>query len=434
MPWLWRRPAKLVVGILWWFRFPLLITQETKLARIVVVSDDESFLSDFVTCLHDVGFSNITSSAECDFSENLKPELLFFDAGSLNDNLKNVLVQLRRLPLQDACPVICVENKDNEIFDEESIALFDDIISFPRDLNRLSLCCSSLLKIAHDRRAWFLEREQLENEIAKKTQKADLALVLLKQAERKILNQNPNLLSQARENNNIIADMSHELRTPLNAILGFSEIMKQERLGALGHEKYLGYVGDIHNASKHLLGIVNDVLDLAKADSEENSLKITEISVLDAVNDTMKMMSLLAEESGIELSVNIADNFPGLKTDERRFKQVLTNLVTNAIKFTRRGGRVSVEGQFDVKDGAILMIIRDNGIGMSAEELALALTPYAQVKEAQAHTHVRGTGLGLPVSKKSVEALGGELLITSEPGLGTAITLRFPTDLTVVKD
>ncbi|WP_419903001.1 sensor histidine kinase [Kiloniella sp.] len=142
--------------------------------------------------------------------------------------------------------------------------------------------------------------------------------------------------------------------------------------------------------------------------------------------------ALLAEESGVELSVNIADDFPGLKTDERRFKQVLTNLVSNAIKFTRRGGRVCVEGQFDVKDGAVLMVIRDNGIGMTSEQLALALSPYSQVHEAQIHTHVRGTGLGLPISKKSVESLGGDFTISSEPGLGTAITLRFPLELVVI--
>ncbi|OUS15727.1 hypothetical protein A9Q97_02855 [Rhodospirillales bacterium 47_12_T64] len=420
--------------ILWWRRFPLSINQENKRARILVVSDDQDFLTDFFASLRDIGFLNISSSTGCDFTENLKPELLMFDADFLDENLKNVLSQLRRLPLQDACPVLCIEKEGCDLFDEESISLFDDIISFPQNLNRLGLCCFSLLNSSRDRRAWDMDRQRLEGELKKKTQKADLALVLLKQAERKILEQNPDLPEQNRENNNIIADMSHELRTPLNAILGFSEIMKQERLGSLGHEKYLGYAGDIHNASKHLLGIVNDVLDLAKTEAEEENLQITEISVLDAVNETMRMMALLAEESGIELSVNIADDFPGLKTDERRFKQVLTNLVTNAVKFTRRGGRVSVEGQVDAEDGAVLMIIRDNGIGMSAKELALALTPYGQILAAQTHTHVRGTGLGLPVSKRSVEALGGDFLITSEPGLGTAITLRFPPDLVVSKE
>ncbi|WP_380248272.1 sensor histidine kinase [Kiloniella antarctica] len=401
------------------------------MANIVVVSGDNNFRSDFVTSLRDVGFSNITCSTDYEFLDKLFPELLFLDVGSFGTSLKGVLAQIRHLQQQETCPVVCVEKSNQKALDDESMALFDDMISFPRDLNRLSLCCSSLLNLSYARRAWFLEREKFENEIAKKTEKADLALVLLKQAERKILENNPDLPLQRRNNSNIIADMSHELRTPLNAILGFSEIMKEERLGTLGHEKYRGYVGDIHNASKHLLGIVNDVLDLAKADAEENSLQITEVSILDAVNDTMRMLSLLAEESGIELSVNIADDFPSLKTDERRFKQVLTNLVTNAIKFTRRGGRVGIEGQFDLKDGAILMIIRDNGVGMSAEELALALTPYGQIQRAQAQTHVRGTGLGLPVSKRSVEALGGELLITSEPGLGTAVTLRFPLDLTI---
>ncbi|WP_419903000.1 sensor histidine kinase [Kiloniella sp.] len=253
-------------------------------------------MSDLLTSLRDVGFVNVASCNEFEFTENSNPELLLFDVGSLNESLKLVLSQLRSLPDNKACPMLCIEKEGHELSDEESLELFSDVISFPRDLNRLGLCCSSVLYTHRERRDWVLERQRLEAELAKKTQKADLALVLLKQAEKKIIDKNPDLLSRDQENHNIIADMSHELRTPLNAILGFSEIMKEERLGSLGHDKYLGYVGDIHNASKHLLGIVNDVLDLAKTEPEEPSLEITEISVLDAVNETMRMMAFVERQ------------------------------------------------------------------------------------------------------------------------------------------
>lgn len=399
---------------------------DIKQSQIVIVGDDEAFCKDVSIALNDAGFSKTVVSQTFDPEAKNKPDLLLFSFKVLNQNLTQKLDQFKSLSWAQRCPLICVASDDHGAFGQDAIALFDDFIVFPRDIDRLGLTCRTLLSISK-------ERSKLEAELAKKTQKADLALVLLKQAERKILQQNPELPEETKENNNIIADMSHELRTPLNAILGFSEIMKQERFGSLGHEKYLGYADDIHNASKHLLGIVNDVLDLAKTESSEENLVITDVSARDAVNETLRLMALLAEESGIELSANIPDEFPDLKTDERRFKQVLTNLVSNALKFTRRGGRVSVEGQYDTENGAVLMVIRDNGIGMSSEELALALSPYGQVLEAQTHTHIRGTGLGLPVSKRSIEALGGDFSITSEPGLGTAITLRFPSDLVVKK-
>ncbi|WP_120498331.1 HAMP domain-containing sensor histidine kinase [Kiloniella sp. EL199] len=403
-----------------------MLDPDIKQSRIVIVGDDKAFCKDVSIALNDAGFSKIVVSQKFELESKSKPDLLLFSFKVLNRDLMQKLDQFKSLSWTQRCPLICVANDDHRAFGQETISLFDDFIVFPRDIDRLGLTCRTLLSISK-------ERSRLEAELAKKTQKADLALVLLKQAERKILQQNPELPEETKENNNIIADMSHELRTPLNAILGFSEIMKQERFGSLGHEKYLGYADDIHNASRHLLGIVNDVLDLAKTESSEENLVITEVSAQDAVNETLRLMALLAEESGIELSANIPDEFPDLKTDERRFKQVLTNLVSNAVKFTRRGGRVSVEGQYDVENGAVLMVIRDNGIGMSSEELALALSPYGQVLDAQTHTHIRGTGLGLPVSKRSIEALGGDFSITSEPGLGTAITLRFPSDLVVKK-
>ncbi len=402
----------------------MLLHQDIKQSRIVIVGDDEAFCKDVSIALNDAGFSKVVVTETFDLEAKNKPDLLLFSSKVLNQALAQKLDQFKALSWAQRCPFMCIVSDDQVAFEQETISLFDDFIVFPRDIDRLGLTCKTLLSISK-------ERARLEAELAKKTQKADLALVLLKQAERKILQQNPELPDETKENNNIIADMSHELRTPLNAILGFSEIMKQERFGSLGHEKYLGYADDIHNASRHLLGIVNDVLDLAKTESSEENLVITEVSARDAVNETLRLMALLAEESGIELSANIPDEFPDLKTDERRFKQVLTNLVSNALKFTRKGGRVSVEGQYDTENGAVLMVIRDNGIGMSSEELALALSPYGQVLDAQTHTHIRGTGLGLPVSKRSIEALGGDFSITSEPGLGTAITLRFPSDLVV---
>ncbi|WP_417427733.1 sensor histidine kinase [Kiloniella sp.] len=403
-----------------------MLQHDIKKSRIIIVGDDEVFCKDICVSLNDAGFSVVVVSEEFDPEALIKPDLFLFSASSLSGKLRQKLTNYKSLSWTQRCPIICISDDSLYAGGQSASSLFDDLIIFPRDIDRLGLSCQTLLSISY-------ERSKLEAELAKKTQKADLALVLLKQAERKILEQNPALPEETKENNNIIADMSHELRTPLNAILGFSEIMKQERFGSLGHDKYLGYADDIHNASRHLLGIVNDVLDLAKKESSEENLEITEVSARDAVNETLRLMALLAEESGIELSANIPDEFPNLKTDERRFKQVLTNLLSNAVKFTRRGGRVSVEGQYDTKNGAVLMVIRDNGIGMSPEELALALSPYGQVLEAQTHTHIRGTGLGLPVSKRSIEALGGDFSITSEPGLGTAITLRFPPDLVVHK-
>ncbi|MCZ4281530.1 HAMP domain-containing sensor histidine kinase [Kiloniella laminariae] len=405
--------------------------QEYRLTPVVLLSDDENFSSDFLGVLRDTGFQNVSSCTGSHADEKAAPGLLFFDSRTKPGPARELLKQILALSSAHRCPVIYLDRD----FQQTNVDGFnpgcDDVLHYPQSLYRLETCCQTLLRMARERQKWDEKKRQLESELEKKSEKADQALILLQQAEKRLLQQNPGLTSQNQERNNIVADMSHELRTPLNAILGFSEIMKEQAFGALGHEKYLGYAGDIHKASQHLLGIVNDVLDIAKADSEAPVLELSDVSVKDAVSDTFRMMAVLAEEAGVELSLNIPADFPDLKTDERRFRQVLTNLVSNAVKFTRPGGRVSVEGMYSDEDGAILMIIRDNGIGMSPAELAIALTPYGQIEKAQSNTHVRGTGLGLPVSKKAVEALGGDFHITSEPGLGTAVTLRFPSYLVV---
>lgn len=220
-----------------------------------------------------------------------------------------------------------------------------------------------------------------------------------------------------------LATMSHELRTPLNAILGFSEIMKAETFGPLGNAHYKEYSDDIHRSGRHLLSLINDILDFTRADAGELQLHEEEVDVADAINDALRMIEGQAEAQKISLSTNFDRTLPHLLADHRRLRQVLLNLLSNAVKFTPDGGSVKVEA-FGGPAGLTIRVI-DTGIGIAAEDIPVALERFGQIDSDLARKY-EGTGLGLPLSKCLMEHHGGTLDIKSEPGRGTRVTVAFP--------
>jgi signal transduction histidine kinase len=226
-----------------------------------------------------------------------------------------------------------------------------------------------------------------------------------------------------RTKTEFLANMSHELRTPLNAILGFSEMIERQMLGPI-NARYEGYAHDIHRSGEHLLELVNDVLDLAKLEAGKLELREADLSLPDLIEECFVYVRGRADAGRVRLVHEPGKAAATLRADARTVKQVLLNFLSNAIKFTPEGGRVTARVITDA-DGGLCLSVSDTGIGMTAKEIDVALAPFGQVDSLIARKH-QGTGLGLPICKSLMELHGGELLITSEPNVGTTLIARFP--------
>ena len=226
-----------------------------------------------------------------------------------------------------------------------------------------------------------------------------------------------------RAKSEFLSGMSHELRTPLNAIIGFSELIERESFGPLANEKYAEYVTDIHASGSHLLDLVNDILDIAAVESGRLELNEGILDVGAIAETAFRMVKSHAETGGIELTRALDPHLSGLFADERKVKQIVLNLLTNAVKFTPEGGRVSFEARLEVD--AMALVVADTGVGMNEDSLTKALTKFGQVNSELSRNN-QGTGLGLPLVKGLMEAHGGTLELTSEIGVGTTATVRFP--------
>ena len=228
-----------------------------------------------------------------------------------------------------------------------------------------------------------------------------------------------------RAKSTFLANMSHELRTPLNAIMGFSEIMKDQHLGPVNNPRYLSYSKDIHASGRYLLNIINDILDLSKIEAGKMSLESAEdFAFAPTVQGSLAMIQSLGDKFEVALVNNLPDDGVRLMAVERMVRQILINLVGNAIKFTPAGGKVCITGGA-LDDGGYAVTVRDSGVGMSAEDIVVALTPFGQIANLMGAKHA-GTGLGLPLAKAMMELHGGTLAISSTPYKGTCVTLRFP--------
>lgn len=220
-----------------------------------------------------------------------------------------------------------------------------------------------------------------------------------------------------------LANMSHEIRTPLNAVLGLSELMTIEAHGPLGDGRYREYAGDIHAAGDHLLALINEVLDLSALEADGLKLHEGPVDLSNVVDDVVRMLAVHAAESDVDLHAEVESPLPAMQGDERRIKQVLINLVANAIKFTPRGGSVVVAAA--AAGDAVRVSVTDTGVGMSRDEIDVALQAFGQVEGGP---QLEGTGLGLPISKRLVEAHEGTFEITSAKGEGTTVVVTLPAE------
>ena len=227
-----------------------------------------------------------------------------------------------------------------------------------------------------------------------------------------------------RSKSEFLANMSHELRTPLNAIIGFSEIIKDELFGKVGSAQYVEYAKDIYDSGELLLSLINDILDMSKIEAGKRDLAESVININRVVQTALRLVAARAKMNKQHLVVKLPKDFPDFRGEERAIKQIIVNLLTNAIKFTPEGGSITVDGRMH-PDGSMEFSIADTGIGIAKEHIDVVLAPFGQIESALSRKH-QGTGLGLPLTKALVELHDGTLNITSEVGVGTTVTITLP--------
>lgn len=227
----------------------------------------------------------------------------------------------------------------------------------------------------------------------------------------------------SRSKSEFLANMSHELRTPLNAIIGFSEALERELFGPVGNPRYREYAEDIHDSGVHLLNLINDILDLSKIEAGHFNLHEDAVGLDAVVASACRIVRHRAQQAAITIEIDLPVPLVNLVADERALKQVLINLISNAVKFSNDRGTVRIEAV--VRAEGLRIAVTDQGIGIAEEDIPKALAPFTQVDGTLSRTH-EGTGLGLPLAKHLTELHGGELTIASTPGEGTAVYIDLP--------
>jgi signal transduction histidine kinase len=264
--------------------------------------------------------------------------------------------------------------------------------------------------------ATLAERRRLEDGLAAAIVRAESsreeALVARDAAER-----------ASRMKSMFLATMSHELRTPLNAIIGFSELIHTNLHGPHGDPRYQEYGGLIHNAGRHLLSLINDILDMSKIEAGKFELNRETLDMRDVIHDCLDLMRERASQGGVELRVEAAATPLRIDADQRAMKQILLNLLSNAIKFTPQDGRVAVRAT--LSDGKLILRVKDTGIGIAADQLNRLGNPFVQVRSSAGASH-EGTGLGLALVRALAEIHGGDMAIESRLGGGTTVTVSIP--------
>jgi signal transduction histidine kinase len=225
-----------------------------------------------------------------------------------------------------------------------------------------------------------------------------------------------------RHKSEFLANMSHELRTPLNAIIGFSEVLGEKYFGELT-PKQLEYANDIHSSGKHLLSLINDILDLSKIEAGRMELDLADFDMPSALQNAMTLVRERAQRHGIALDLKTDPALGSFRADERKFKQIMLNLLSNAVKFTPEGGKVGVSAKLNGK--AVEIAVSDSGVGIAAADQQAIFEEFKQVGSDYTKK-AEGTGLGLALTKRFIELHGGTIRVASAPGKGATFTFTLP--------
>jgi len=361
----------------------------------------------------------------------LKPDLVLLVAAGVTD-ASALLDIVARAPAGAALdlppPTLVILDQDTA---ERRLQALEggaaDVIVPPLPRAELVIRVSNVLRRQHELAEARDRAQLLDAQLSDRTEKLQQALDVLRTAERRLQEQLAVSQAESRGKSELMASAAHELRTPLHAIIGFADLIRTEAYGPLGDPRYVEYAEDIHQAAQQLVSLVDGTLDLAKAESGQDVVEIRSVDVGRVVQDSMRMLHHLAGAGGVHLRTVVPETPLMIRTDPEKVRQVVLNLASNAIKFTPAGGRVTVEVMADPVGGAVIMIVRDTGIGMSPQDIPTALKPFGQIRRID-RPHPKGTGLGLPLTRRFVEMLGGTMEISSAPGQGTAVRVRLPVD------
>ena len=232
--------------------------------------------------------------------------------------------------------------------------------------------------------------------------------------------------SADRAKTEFLANMSHELRTPLNAIIGFSELTRDEVFGPIDNRRYVEYATDIHDSARFLLDIIGDILELSKIEAGKLELRLGEVSLRDVIESAGRIITPQAAKKNVSVNLKHDRAIHTIHADERALKQVVLQLLSNAIKFSSDNGTVTVETTRDTS-GTICLTVSDTGMGISKEYLPHIMEPFYQVTNSQTASET-GTGLGLPVAAALVALHGGKIHVESDLGVGTTVRVEFPSE------
>lgn len=222
-----------------------------------------------------------------------------------------------------------------------------------------------------------------------------------------------------------IAELAHEFRTPLNAVIGYAQMISEEVLGEIGNPAYKDHANTIHQAGLHLLQVCDTLLGEFLDEGEATEIKSEETDAGQIISGVLNLFTWMAKERGVALNSEMDTDFPLLKTDATRLNQVLINLVSNAIKYTPNGGHVCVQGRFDEENGAMILVVQDDGTGISEDDLLKVRKPFERGSAASPHGD-GGSGLGLSIAGRLIQELNGKLEISSQQGVGTLVSISLP--------
>ncbi|HEX3536214.1 MAG TPA: hybrid sensor histidine kinase/response regulator [Stellaceae bacterium] len=369
---------------------------------ILVVDDDPVVCSLMRATLERDGFSVIEAGdgvEGCRLYAEHRPDLLLVDVVMPHMDGYQLCRELRSRPESAYVPIVVSTSLD----DLASIARAYDAGAtdfIPKPVNWLVL---------NHRVRYILRASRAFEELRRNQER----LIAAKEAAE----------AASRAKSEFLANMSHELRTPLNAIIGFSGMMSDRMFGPL-NDKYIEYANMIGSSGQHLLAIITEILDLAKADADRLMLADEEVDIEDVVRLASQIVQDMAERADIEFVSESAAQLPRIIADPAKLTQILVNLLSNAIKFTAAGGKVLLQVEHRLGRG-ITLRVEDTGIGMAPEQIPIALAPFGQISNSMTRKH-DGVGLGLPLTKRLAELHGGTIEIRSEPGKGTVASVHLP--------
>ncbi len=403
-------------------------------ARILLIDDHAFTVRAVKAILAKDAYAAIHGTTEPQDAERLfrqmRPEIVILDISMPGLDGFAVLDQLNACADQRFATIFLSGIEDREIRTEAYRRGAADFVSKPIEETELRLRVRNQARILASERALARQNERLAQAVVERTAKLEDAIGVLRDAESCLAEDLRQAQASGQDKMAFFASINHELRTPLNAIVGFSEMLKNQTFGPLGDAKYRDYAADIHGSALYLQRLINDVLDLARVDSPEFCLELQPVDPGAAVRTSLIMVEDQAKRAGVKLVVDVELGLPLMCTDEHRLKQIVLNLTTNAIKFTPSGGQVTVKVRRDTKQGLLILVIADNGIGIATEDLRIVMKPFGQVRHirsvAKPASNDTGIGLGLPITKRLTELMGGSLQIQSQPGVGTVVTVHLP--------